>query len=130
MGINIQYEVCAANSGPNVAFVESTSKPYNGGNTAAPAMPITSNDEPILVNLPNPDNASGHIAGHMSELANPKSAMQPIDTYFGVNSANTVKIVPSTAEYTRAFCCDIYLGIKAIPAKYPITMQTSVPDAR
>lgn len=98
MGSNIQYEVWAAISGPNLDLVESTSKPYNGGNTAAPAIPITSNDEPILVNLPSPDSANGHIAGHINEFARPKSAMQAIETYLGANNATAVNTTPNTAE--------------------------------
>jgi hypothetical protein len=87
-----------------------------GGKTAAPAMPITSKDEPILVNLPSPESASGHKAGHINELAKPKSAIQAIDTYLGVKSAITDSTTPNTAEQTYAFCCVISLGINRMPA--------------
>lgn len=71
----------AASAWPMLALKWSTEKPYKGGKTAAPAMPIISMDEPILVYRPKPASANGHIAGHISELASPNSAMQNTEAY-------------------------------------------------
>jgi hypothetical protein len=45
--------------------------PNSSGKMAPPTMAITSNEEPVLVNLPKSAMASGQIAPHIMELAKP-----------------------------------------------------------
>ena len=50
-------------------------KPQDTGPKAPPAIPIINSAEPVLVNLPMPDKASGHTAGQTIALAKPRKAI-------------------------------------------------------
>ena len=88
---------------------------YKSGSKAPPAIPMINNADPVFVNLPNPFIAKGKIAGHIKALANPSKAMNVMEAYPLVTNTAMLKIIPSTAETARAFCCEINFGIVMIP---------------
>ncbi len=49
---------------------------YKIGTNAPPAIPIISNADPVLVNLPRPLMANGNIAGHISAFDKPSNAIK------------------------------------------------------
>ena len=104
--------------------------PYNNGMVAPPAIAIIIKAEPIFKYFPNPLTASGQMAGHIMELANPKAAIKSTDVYPLVDMAMEVNITPRMVKYLRAFCWEIYLGMAIIPKKYPTIIATSVNDEK
>ena len=82
---------------------------------APPAMPMISNADPILINLPSPAMAKGKIAGHMSALANPNKAIKTIEVKPLVANTQMVKIIPKMADSFNPVCCEIIFGMVKIP---------------
>src|SRR6188768_3590614 len=90
-------------------------KPYNGGRTAPPTIPMINKAAPILVKRPNPSRASGQIAGHITALEKPSNAKHTTAVMPWVNMANKTRSILNIVLATSAFLCEIYLGIQMMP---------------
>src|SRR5690606_22267772 len=88
------------------------------------------NEEAALVNRPTPASAKGQMAGHISELASPNSAIHATETYPSVKMAPSPSTTPKIAQNFKALSCLIYLGMAIIPTIQPTTMSTIVPRAK
>ena len=115
-----QYATCELPASEN--------RPYNIGNKAPPAIPMIRSAEPLAVYLPKPCKASGQIDGQTRALASPSIARNI--TVLGTRgtpaqpnkvcempvsvaepkATPAVNKMPLTADRSKAFFCERYLG--------------------
>src|SRR5688500_1966527 len=92
------------------------------GKIASPAMAIIKKAAAVLVNLPTPFNASGQMQGQLSALQKPIEITHNTEVNPSVTMAPIEKQIPKKAQPASALLCEIYLGIKTVPRKYPAIM--------
>ena len=96
-------------------------------------------DAPILVNLPKPSSANGHIPAQISELAKPNNTTKQMlmSTFNPTNSTlpDVINIPkensnPRMVHVLSALTWLMYFGMHIIPMMYPQIVAASVNEGK